>query len=288
MNSKCKICDSTSNFIFDSIILKKYKIKYYLCPNCGFLQTEEPFWLEESYQEAINSSDTGILQRNYNFSKIVAVLIYYLFDKNSKFLDYAGGYGIFTRLMRDIGFDFYWSDKYAKNLLSQGFEDNKSNKYTLITCFECFEHFKSPLEEIENILKISKNLVFSTSLVHEDIPTPDKWFYYGLDHGQHISFYQKKTLQYIAQKYNLYYHSFNGELHIFTENPIVMNHKTDNNLFKIFKKKRNVKYLINDDSYKPTFNEIAQNIEFLFNNVVLKNMKSRTEEDWQKITNRIN
>ncbi len=38
------------------------------------------------------------------------------------FLDYAGGYGVFTRLMRDIGFDFYWHDPYTQNLFANGFE----------------------------------------------------------------------------------------------------------------------------------------------------------------------
>ena len=57
--------------------------------------------------------------------------------------NYAGGYGIFTRMMRDIGFDFYWLDKYADNLLTNGFEYNKKihKKIEAITSFESFEHF---------------------------------------------------------------------------------------------------------------------------------------------------
>ena len=118
----CKICNKKSNYIFNAKILNKYNIEYYHCPNCGFLQTEEPFWLEEAYKESINISDTGIMVRNLYLSKITTLIIYFLFDKNKKFLDYAGGYGIFVRLMRDIGFDFYWYDKYSENLLARGFE----------------------------------------------------------------------------------------------------------------------------------------------------------------------
>jgi hypothetical protein len=51
------------------------------------------------------------MQRNINLSKMVATILLLFFDFRRKFLDYAGGYGVFVRLMRDIGFDFYWYDK---------------------------------------------------------------------------------------------------------------------------------------------------------------------------------
>jgi hypothetical protein len=57
--------------------------------------------------------DTGIMQRNLYLSKITAFILLLFFDCRKKFLDYAGGYGVFVRLMRDYGFDFYWYDKYA-------------------------------------------------------------------------------------------------------------------------------------------------------------------------------
>ncbi len=61
---KCKICKQNTDFFADAKILFKYNIKYFKCPNCSFIQTEEPYWLEESYKEAINFSDIGLLERN--------------------------------------------------------------------------------------------------------------------------------------------------------------------------------------------------------------------------------
>ena len=119
---KCKICNNKSNYIFKAQLLNKYDVKYYHCSNCGFLQTEDPYWLEEAYNNSITTSDTGIMSRNLYLSQLSTLILYYFFDKNAKYLDYAGGYGIFVRLMRDIGFDFYWYDKYSKNLLVRGFE----------------------------------------------------------------------------------------------------------------------------------------------------------------------
>jgi hypothetical protein len=192
---KCNICSQENNEIFKSTILKNYNISYFYCSNCGFMQTEEPYWLNEAYKDSINISDTGYVARNISLSKKITVLLSLFFDKKTKFLDYAGGYGLFVRLMRDIGFDFYWNDKYTQNIFARGFEGSLSDNYEAITTFESFEHFVEPIKEIENMLSISKNIIFTTELLPDPIPYPDEWWYYGLDHGQHISFYGKDTLK---------------------------------------------------------------------------------------------
>lgn len=203
--------------------MNKYVISYFYCNNCGFLQTEEPFWLQEAYREPINISDTGYLQRNLYYSKKLTILLFFWFNKDGKFLDYAGGYGVFVRLMRDIGFDFYWYDLYSQNLFARGFEHKEGTKYQAITCFEAFEHFINPIKELEKILSLSSNIIFTTELLPSPIPKPEEWWYYGLDHGQHISFYSKKTFEYIAQKYNLNYANINS-LHFLTKKKILNVH----------------------------------------------------------------
>ncbi|MGP8321847.1 MAG: class I SAM-dependent methyltransferase [Methanosarcinaceae archaeon] len=173
------------------------------------MQTEEPYWLDEAYSSAILPFDTGIMARNISLSKISTMIIYFSLNKNKCFLDFGGGYGIFTRLMRDIGFDFYLHDPHAKNLLAQGFELNNATKpIELITSFECFEHFSDPIKEIENLLEISSNILFTTELLPNPTPRPKDWWYYALEGGQHISFYRKQTLQYIAKKYSLNLNSY--------------------------------------------------------------------------------
>lgn len=214
----CKICNKQTKQIFKAKILNKYEIDYFYCEHCGFLQTEEPYWLDEAYGESINISDTGYMQRNLMLSKKLTILLALFLDKNGKFLDYAGGYGVFVRMMRDIGFDFYWDDKYTTNLFARGFE-YQTDKYEAVTTFESLEHFVNPMDEVESLLKISKSIIFSTELLPNLIPKPQDWWYYGLDHGQHISFYSIKTFQYIATKYNLNYANLGG-LHILTEKKI--------------------------------------------------------------------
>ena len=225
----CKICGETAQEQFKAKILKKYNISYFYCNNRGFLQTEEPYWIQEAYKNPINKSDTGYLHRNIYLSKKLAILLMLFFDKKRKFLDYAGGYGVFVRLMRDIGFDFYWDDEYTENLFALGFEHEnlKSNKdmkikeqtIEAVTTFESFEHFVNPIEEIEKMLSISNNIIFTTELLPDPLPKPNDWWYYGLDHGQHISFYSKRTFQFLAHKYSLNYSNLDN-LHILTNKKI--------------------------------------------------------------------
>ncbi|MDX1798890.1 MAG: class I SAM-dependent methyltransferase [Candidatus Lokiarchaeia archaeon] len=220
MNVTCKICSSESEFVFSATVLQKYEVKYYHCPYCGFLQTEEPYWLDEAYSFAIGAEDTGLLKRNYLLTKRTSVLINFFFNKSDKFLDYAGGYGIFVRLMRDIGFDFYWKDSYAENLIARGFEYNADDKIELITAFECFEHFVNPIEEIDKIFTISDSVLFSTRIFHGKPPKPDDWWYYSLNAGQHISLYSRQTLRSIADKFNLYLNTDNKSIHLFSKKKI--------------------------------------------------------------------
>jgi hypothetical protein len=215
----CRICSDSVSEVFSALLLKKHSVKYFQCPKCGYLQTEEPFWLEEAYQTSINYSDTGMMMRSLWHKNIAATLIYFLFNKKGQFLDYGGGYGVFVRLMRDIGFDYYWQDKYTKNMFAEGFESKGmiNNQVELLTCFEAFEHFVEPTRELEILLKISRNILLSTELYPEPLPRPDQWWYYGAEHGQHIGFYQKDTFEYLADKFNLYFYTNGQNIHLLTE-----------------------------------------------------------------------
>lgn len=207
--------------VFSDKILHKYTVQYYQCPQCEYLCTEEPYWLKEAYANPINDTDTGILVRNILYSRIISGIIFVFFSKTVKCLDYGGGYGIFTRLMRDIGFDYYWSDPYTENMFAKGFEYSPDmNDIGLITSFENFEHFVTPLTDVKKIMDISSSIIFSTKVLPCSVPKPGEWWYYGLEHGQHVSFYSEKTLQTIANKLDLHYYPINHDVHLFSPRKI--------------------------------------------------------------------
>ncbi|WP_293078976.1 methyltransferase domain-containing protein [Okeania sp. SIO3B5] len=218
-NVHCKVCGSISYKFDNAKVLNKYNVDYFQCSNCGFVQTENPYWLGEAYTEAIASSDVGLVSRNQNFSLITENLILNFFNTDGKFLDYGCGYGLFVRMMRDLGLDFYGYDKHCQNIFYQGWEGDidREDKYEIITAFEVFEHFINPLAEIENILQKTRNILFSTKLLPPDNPRPNDWWYYALEEGQHISIFTKKALSVIAQKFQLNLYSDGESLHLLTE-----------------------------------------------------------------------
>ena len=116
---RCKICEQETERIFKLKVLNKYDVAYFQCKNCGFIQTERPFWLKEAYSEAVSALDTGVISRNLALVDLTTKIIYKSYDFSEKFLDYGGGYGIFVRLMRDRGFDFYRYDKHCSNLFAK-------------------------------------------------------------------------------------------------------------------------------------------------------------------------
>jgi len=225
----CSICSNKLDFFSHGNILNKYKVAYFRCNNCGLVQTESPFWLEEAYSQPINQSDVGLVNRNLTLANISKSIINTFFNRNKKFIDYGGGYGLLTRLMRDSGFDFYWFDKYCQNLFAKEFEADMDveKSYELLTAFEILEHVINPHDEIERMLKLSDNILFSTVLLPANNPKPGDWWYYGLDHGQHLSFYTDKSLQCLANDFGSYYFS-NGSIHLFSK------YKINRALFKLF------------------------------------------------------
>jgi len=218
----CRICNGQTAIFSKATILGKYEIDYFRCIKCGFIQTEEPYWLQEVYSEAINLSDVGLITRNIRLSRQTKTLICALFEPDGKFLDYGGGYGMFVRMMRDFGFDCYRYDKYCDNLFARGFdvvEDGEKN-FTLVTAFELLEHVVDPVPMFENLLRYSSSIFFTTELVPKSTPPPDQWWYYCLDHGQHISFYSLQSLQLLADKFSLNLYSNGLGYHLMTDRKI--------------------------------------------------------------------
>lgn len=274
------------NELFSAKVLKKYDVKNYQCPKCDFIQTENPYWLKEAYSSAITKLDIGLIERNNSLVTIVDWIIKIYFDYNAKFLDYAGGYGMFVRLMRDRGFDYYRQDIYCQNMFANKFDvtDLPNNpKFELVTAFEVFEHLENPVEEIEKIFQYADTVLFSTELIpDEKIKSSDDWWYFSPETGQHIAFYTPESLRLLAEKFHCKFYSNNRNLHLFTRQDIAENPFDAYDVFTNKKKNLIVK-IANKISCK--LEQIFESSQFKDTTLKLKNvtLKGKLMDDFEKL-----
>lgn len=222
----CKICARPVVPFARATVLRKHDVQYFKCEHCGFVQTEYPYWLEEAYSNAIVNIDIGPINRGIQCSEKTKALVVGFFKAHEKFIDYGAGYGVFVRMMRDLGLDFYYYDKYCENIFARDFEAEMETHYELLTAFEVFEHLENPVDELNKMLAFSRNIFFTTELMPSNYPKPTEWWYYALDYGQHISFYTHESLKILAEKAGLHFYS-NGMFHLMTEK------KISNRLFQL-------------------------------------------------------
>jgi hypothetical protein len=209
----CKICNHKNEAVFAQKILGKHQVRYFYCDACGFLQTEKPYWLDEAYSDAIAGADTGLVARNLILARRLATLLYCLFGKQGSYADFAGGTGLLVRMMRDIGFDYFWKDLYSDNIHARGFEFDAHRPQCLaLTAFEALEHLEDPVAFIEEALAAAQTdtFIFTTELFEGRPPAPGEWWYYAPESGQHISFYQDRTLKTIADRLGLNFYTAAG------------------------------------------------------------------------------
>lgn len=218
----CPVCQRADReLVFRQRLLGRHDVGYHLCPGCGLLQTDTPTWLDEAYSNAIADTDTGLLQRNLEHAKLLNWLLQAAFDANGRFIDIAGGYGVLTRLLRDRGFDAYRSDKYCENLFAQGHEPTDGMQAEALFAFEVLEHVTDPVAflDAEFTRYGCRSMVFSTLTFSGAAPAPG-WWYYSLESGQHVSFYQPRTLEQVATRLGCEYTRIHDGLHLFMAKPL--------------------------------------------------------------------
>ena len=216
----CRLCGKEANVAFRKFVLGHHKVAYFHCTECGYSQTERPTWLREAYGSAVAEIDTGVLTRNRASADLVGTFLFLVGRQRQPGLDFAGGYGVFTRMMRDLGFDFYHYDPKATNLLARGFEvGNLGIKPEVCTAFEVLEHLVDPIRDLQPLIQYRPTyLITSTEVVQP--PLMKDWWYLAPESGQHVGFFESRTLRRLGKALDYPHAIIGSRYQIFGRKPI--------------------------------------------------------------------
>ena len=155
--TQCRLCKSATEFVFRKTVLESFPVSYHRCLTCGSLQTEQPWWLPLAYDRDAERFDTGKATRSLtNFFSLPSLLTILGIDRDTPLVDWGGGGGLVSRLMRDIGYEYYCYDLHFSSEYMAGFQWSEAKPVSppAITLFEVAEHFANPWEEWQKLFAL--------------------------------------------------------------------------------------------------------------------------------------
>lgn len=215
MTSPCPVCDTDMDPFDKAIVLETYPADYHRCSRCGLVATCETPWLEAAYSTAIHSADTGLLRRARHDSAIASAIIRFEGIRTGRFLDWAGGYGVFTQAMRDRGLDCWQHDDFATPVFATAYQDDGTSAYDLVTAFEVMEHLADPRNELAHLAERTDRVLFSTETLPTPAPMVRDWWYYMPHVGQHITFHTVTSLRLLGDHLGYRLTSNGANWHLF-------------------------------------------------------------------------
>lgn len=199
--TSCRLCNAPTAQVFEKTLLGKHSVRYYQCSDCGCLQTETPYWLDEAYVPENEQYDTGQVQRSLQNAAFVRTLLKVCEVPASRVVDFGCGSGLAVRLLRDLGFDAWGFDRFSAPRLALGFQTEQLAGTDVFNLCEVAEHLDQPRKLMDELLAVRPALVVVQTGLLEAID-PD-WPYLAPDHGQHIFFWTMKGWQMLAAHHGM-------------------------------------------------------------------------------------
>lgn len=153
------------------VFLKKsgVAVYYVLCSRCQFYYTPNMIlWTPEQFKTHVYNDDYLLIDSEYeeirprhNYGLLSSK--FGQFKNNFSHLDYGGGNGNLSWLLRADGFDSISYDFFVDQFDAEAL----GRKFDLITAFEVFEHHPNPnqlIQELCQLLATNGMILFSTIL----------------------------------------------------------------------------------------------------------------------------
>lgn len=224
---QCKICAAPAEF-FDVTDFWKgsaffrfgpsgIAVQHHRCRGCGFMWA--PLfddWTTEDFKHHIYNEEYGLVDGEYAGARPQRTAEHMAkwlegFEK-ARILDYGSGAGLFTKHMREAGFDRITSfDPFSEPTRPTG-------RFDIITCFEVIEHSPTPVQTMRDLASfLGKDgcIILGESLQPPDIAKLRCGWWYCMPRNGHISFYTDRSLAALAGQAGLLFHPGAG-LHAFS------------------------------------------------------------------------
>lgn len=196
-------------------------VYYALCAICGFCYAPELHrWTLERFSERIYNADYVQVDPDYlevrptanaeNLIRMVGAGA-----TNIQHLDYGGGHGLLSDMLRDSG----WKSQSYDPFVDRDIRLSEFGRFDLITAFEVFEHVpdvRALATNLSQLLAPDGIVIFSTLLSEGNLAANKRitWWYAAPRNG-HISLFTRDSLYFLARREGLNFGSFSANLHVF-------------------------------------------------------------------------
>lgn len=194
-------------------------IHYSRCTACGFCFAPEiARWELDRFAQLIYNEDYVQVDPDYldTRPRANADSLQRMFAtrrESIRHLDYGGGNGLLSRLLREDGWDSSSYDPFVDKETAIG----GLGKFDLVTAYEVFEHVPDPGQLLGNLAALTKPdgiILFSTLVSDGQIGSSGllDWWYAAPRNG-HISLYSRDSLGLLARRYGFQFGSFSEGFH---------------------------------------------------------------------------
>jgi SAM-dependent methyltransferase len=229
----CPICDGTCGFLGDVDFNKSCEerrgkflppagvsVAYFLCDRCGFCFAPEfARWRPEDFASRIYNKDYPQVDPDYfevrprvNAEMLVSMCGERV--RGIRHLDYGGGLGLLSELLREAGWQSTSYDRRENDVRAE-----LAGGFDLVTAFEVFEHaadVRQLVADIASLLAPDGIVLFST-LVSDGHLAPGQrmdWWYASPRNG-HVSLFTRDSLVTLGASEGFTCGSFSEDLHAY-------------------------------------------------------------------------
>lgn len=217
---RCPICGSAALELFEMVLRGSVAATLHRCSGCEFTFFPDPDWLQGSFGSQLNRLDVGAVARCESMANLILGLLPVAKKPISdhKILDWGGGDGLLTRMLRDRGINCYWEDPYCEERYAWPAIAKPDDTFDLVLAVEVFLHIPDPLPVLKTLLDRADVVIFTAVLPPQDLN--QDWWYLMPRTGQHVSFFPQVCSERLARLTNTHYCSDGKFLHVFSRHPL--------------------------------------------------------------------